>query len=65
MNYAREIISRFGGSTRMAEALGHKHSSTIHMWKASGRIPKWRIYEIQAAAKRLKIKLPELESIND
>ena len=49
----------------MAEALGHKHSSTIHMWKASGKIPKWRIYEIQAAAKRLNIELPELEECND
>lgn len=57
MSNAQHIIERFGGLTKMAKALGHKHVTTVQGWKNSGKIPSYRIFEIEAAAKRLGIDL--------
>lgn len=36
---AERIIRDFGGITAMANALGHKHASTVQGWKERGVIP--------------------------
>ncbi len=36
---AERIIERFGGLTKLADALGHKHPTTVQGWKVRGRIP--------------------------
>ena len=54
---ALEIIEAFGGLTKMAHALGHKHVTTVQSWKETGRIPRWRVWEIEHAADRHGVKL--------
>jgi len=56
---AEEVIQAFGGLTKAAKALGHKHVTTVDGWRRSGRIPPWRKPEIIVAAKRAGIPLPE------
>lgn len=60
MKNVNKIIELFGGLTAMSRALGHKHPTTVQGWKESNRIPSWREHEINAAAKKLKIKLKDL-----
>lgn len=50
MNTAKSIIEAFGGLTKMARALGHKHCTTVQGWQKSGNIPDWRRDEIFRAA---------------
>lgn len=63
MNMATEslvgaVIDAFGGPSRMARALDHRHVTTIIAWRNAGRIPRWRRPEIIAAAQRLGVELP-------
>ena len=55
------IINRFGGLSAMAKALDHKHPTTVQGWKKSGRIPSWRVHEVEEAAKAKNIELPSLQ----
>ncbi len=59
MENAQRIIDRFGGLTKTARALGHRHVTTVQGWKNKGSIPSWRMFEIEAAADRLGIDLDE------
>lgn len=51
------LIGLFGGLTRMARALGHRHCTTVQGWERSGRIPAWRRPEIEDAATRQGVAL--------
>jgi hypothetical protein len=59
MTVAEEVIDAFGGLTKMARVLNHKHVTTIDGWRRSGTIPPWRYNEILTAAVRAEIALPE------
>lgn len=43
-----QIISRAGGPTKLARALGMDHSSVLS-WRKTGRIPAERVLAIEAA----------------
>lgn len=58
-NPVREIVSLFGGLKKMASAMGHKNHSTIYSWVRSGKIPNWRNSEIQEAARKNSIHIPD------
>lgn len=47
---ALTVIDLFGGMSRMAEMLDHKHVTTVQGWKVRNRIPPWRHPEIAEAA---------------
>lgn len=52
MNSAQTIISRFGGQTALAEAIG-KPQSTVQYWNRTGFIPvKWQALVLEAARQR-------------
>jgi hypothetical protein len=53
-----EVIAAFGGMSKTAQALGHRHCTTVQGWMNSGRIPDWRRLEILAAAEREGVCLP-------
>jgi len=53
MTQAEHIISKFGGLTALAKALGHKHPSTVQGWKSRGFIPPRHYPAIRNAAERL------------
>jgi hypothetical protein len=55
---AERVIQAFGGSTRLARALGHRSASTVDSWRRAGRIPHWRRDEIAAAAASEGVRLP-------
>lgn len=55
---ADQVIEAFGGLTATAKALGHKHVTTVHGWRTTGRIPRWRYPELRDAAARLGKTLP-------
>jgi hypothetical protein len=55
----KKIIAKFGGPTQMARTLGHKHVTTITSWRNRGKIPYWRIHEIQIAAKKNGIDISD------
>jgi len=62
MSKADEIIQVFGGLTKTARALGHKHCTTVQGWRKSGNIPDWREDEILRAADSEGF-LPKVEEI--
>lgn len=53
-----EIIEKIGGGN-ISEAARQLRVpyATLANWKASGRIPHWRIFHIQAVADRMRVKL--------
>ena len=57
-NPVREIVSRFGGLTKMAAALGHKGHSTIYGWVRAGKIPEWRDAELRKAQSHQGVEIP-------
>lgn len=57
-NHIETLIAEFGGLTKMARALGHKHVTTVQGWRKSGRIPHWRYHEILSAAEREGVSIP-------
>jgi hypothetical protein len=60
----REIILRFGGVTKMSEALGMENRTTVQYWEQKGVIPKWRHHEILQAARKLRLGLKETDLQN-
>lgn len=54
---AGQIISRFGGLTRLAKALGHKNVTTVQGWKERGVIPARRQQELLCLAKQQGVSL--------
>jgi len=52
------VVAAFGGLSKMARALGHRHPTKISGWLKSGRIPHWRRAEIVTAAERDGVTLP-------
>lgn len=56
MNQADAIIQVFGGLTKTARALGHKHCTTVQGWRKSGNIPDWRKGEILQAADQAGVR---------
>ena len=38
------------GQAKAAEAFGHKFPTTVQAWQSKGRIPAWRLLEIERAA---------------
>lgn len=57
-NHVENLINAFGGLSKMARALGHKHVTTVQGWRDSGRIPHWRYHEILSAAEREGVDIP-------
>ena len=62
MNKAQSLIEAFGGLSSFAQALGHKHPTTVQGWGKSGRIPHWRHDEIFRAAEAAG-KLSEVKAL--
>jgi len=60
MENVDEIIARFGGLTKLAEALGHNQASKVAYWKKVGKIPRWNIHDIKQAARKKRIKVSDL-----
>ncbi|WP_434603749.1 carph-isopro domain-containing protein [Acetobacter oryzoeni] len=58
-NPVREIVSLFGGLTKMASMMGHKNHSTIYGWVRAGKIPSWRDAELKEAAEKNGIHIPD------
>lgn len=56
------LIDAFGGLSKMARTLGHRHVTTIDGWRRAGRIPRWRLPEVMAGAERMGISLSLLPS---
>ena len=57
MTQTERIISRFGGMTALARALGHRHPTTVQGWKVRGYVPAHRQQEVLDAAHRVGIPL--------
>jgi len=57
MTQAERIISKFGGLSKLADALGHKHPTTVQGWRGRGFVPTRQIQAVLAAAKRRGISL--------
>lgn len=56
-NTAQQVIEAFGGLSKAARALGLP-ITTVHSWKESGRIPRWRVQAITDAAAKLGVEIP-------
>lgn len=63
MTQAEKIINRFGGIRPLARAID-ENPSTVHAWKASGRIPQWHHITILKAAKDRDIEIPHTEFLS-
>ena len=50
-------MAKFGGITALADALGHRNSSTVQGWFERGYIPGPRHAEVYMAAKSVDIEL--------
>lgn len=55
----QSLVSKFGGIKAMAEALGHKHVTTVRWWVEKGRIPWYQQGNIATAAAKKAIPLPK------
>ena len=58
---AAAIVDAFGGVGALAEALGAPYS-TVHTWRRLGVIPRWRMTDIEKAARKRRIKLPAADA---
>jgi len=61
MNQAMKIIQRFGGVTRLARALGHRHTTTVDGWRRRGWIPGPQQQGVLDKARELGIDLTEAD----
>jgi hypothetical protein len=61
------IISKFGGLTRLARTLNMKHPTTVQGWRVRGSIPARHIPKIIEAARshNIDISLSDFFSIED
>jgi len=53
------IVAAFGGPTALAKALDHDHHTTVAAWVRTGKIPRWHILNIKAAAESKGVPLPD------
>src|SRR5687767_6893760 len=53
---ANELISRFGGQSALARALG-VNQSTVQHWSKTGHVPSWRREQIERAAQQQGVTL--------
>jgi hypothetical protein len=65
MRTAERIIERFGGLSALAQALGHKHASTVQRWKESGFIPARHQQRVLDAARDKGISLDPSDFFDD
>jgi len=56
MQNAAEIVEALGGTVAVAKALDIA-PTTVSSWKASGRIPPWRMSVIRALAEKCAVTL--------
>lgn len=54
---AQRIVAKFGGLTRLARALNHKHPTTVQGWLERGFVPAQRQQEVLDAAASAGIDL--------
>lgn len=54
---AEKIIDRFGGVSKLASALGHKHVTTVHGWLSRGFVPGKQIPKVLRKAREMGIDL--------
>lgn len=54
----RNIIDLLGGPTVVARSIGAP-VTTVHAWKTSGRIPRWRRAAIAGLARAEGVALPD------
>jgi TorA maturation chaperone TorD len=59
------VIRSFGGLSRLAQALGHTHVTTVQGWKDRGAIPLKHHARILEAAKSLGIQLHRNDLLDD
>ena len=61
------VIERFGGVSKLADALGHKHPSTVSEWRRrkSGNIPAEHQKAVLAAARDRGIELTADDLLGD
>lgn len=57
MTQADIIISKFGGLSALASALGHRHPTTVQGWRDRGVIPTRQQSKVLAAASASGIPL--------
>lgn len=57
MTQADRIISKFGGLSKLAKALGHKHPTTVQGWRVRGFVPAPQMEAVLKAARKSSIKL--------
>lgn len=57
MSAIERILERFGGLTRLAEALGHTNVTTVQGWKVRGSVPSRQIVAVIEAGKAKGIEL--------
>ncbi len=65
MRPAERIIEKFGGISAMAQALGHRHPTTVQGWKERGYIPARQQNEVLRAARDLGIDLAPADFFDD
>jgi fermentation-respiration switch protein FrsA (DUF1100 family) len=58
---AAAILDAFGGVGPLADAIGAPYS-TVHTWKRLDAVPRWRMTDIEKAARKRRIKLPSAEA---
>ncbi len=58
MDTVSAILKELGGSSAVSKATGIP-ITTVHSWKRSGFVPRWRIPALVLMAKRLGKKLSE------
>lgn len=54
---AEDVIQRFGGISKMADAMGHKYVTTVAAWKKRRLIPAHQHAAVMAAALKAGINL--------
>lgn len=57
MMNASDIVTALGGTSAVASAL-NLTPSTVSSWKSNNSIPKWRMRDVVALAKKKGVALP-------
>ena len=64
MNPAEIVITKFGGLSALARALGHKHPTTVSGWRGAKLIPARQMPHVLAAARKHGIALDAAELVS-
>lgn len=64
MIHAAQIVEALGGTVKVAAALDLT-PSTVSSWKTSGNIPRWRMRDIKALAKKAGVDLADIPSTKE